>query len=366
MNILERIFGKPEKEYSNRRSDSLLKQNAIDKTQKLETIEFNINNETIQNIMENSEFPIVRQKLGALTHLKGSAILMLLPFRNTYIIDALQTVSYRKVGKFIIEMTGWSGAMQEYNGEDYNLYTKLWFNENNKVELARYIIDEDNQEIIIGEKFIYKGLTELPGQLFFNNNEMESDIDFFDLCSAIENLDYYDAKLRSEWERTRTMPYFNTTLTDNDPKQTTNDIDDGKGFIKEDGFNAKYGAGTTMLPATAGTTILQQQIVFLEDDIKAKLGMHRDTVNSGSNQHHMELMMADEYAMTMIDKLKVIRQSQWNLFFDKIAKALGQEINLPQVSLSEIEQAKRDLLKSVVLEAQVKAQNISSQGDNNE
>ncbi len=130
----------------------------------------------------------------------------------------------------------------------------------------------------------------------------------------------------------------------------------------EDSYNAKMGAGTQLIPATNGTAVLQNQILFLENDIYKKLGIKRDSTDTGTNKHNLEMVMSEQYALETLLYQKEIREEHYNQYFAKLAVILGVDKPEPvELVISPIEQAKLDLLASTVLEAQMKAQNIASQ-----
>lgn len=354
------ILNKWKKEFKGHRALSLIEQNAEIKSNKLESVPFNITDSSVQTVLENSEFETVRAKLGHILSIYGESLMIVLPYKNTFIVDALQVTNYEKIGKFNIVLEGYSGACHIHDGNEYMITTKLYFKDG-KPTLTRYWINEEDEYISYGEDYVFENMDTLPGELFKNNFKHESDVDFARVRSALMVLDYHDSKLKAEWERTRTLPIYNENFTDNDPVAYTKAIDNGQGFLNEDGFGAKMGAGTQMMPATAGTAVLQSQIVFLEDDIKAKLGMSRDTVNSGSNNHNLEVIMANEFGTESLLQRKKIRELHWNSFFAKLAQVLNVSEFTVEVILSEIEGAKIKLLEATVMEAQVKAQNISAQ-----
>lgn len=65
-----------------------------------------------------------------------------------------------------------------------------------------------------------------------------------------------------------------------------------------------------MIPASLGTQVLQSQILFLEDDIKNKLGMNKETIGSGSNNHVFEVMLANQYGAEKLERQRLHRQIQ--------------------------------------------------------
>ncbi len=100
---------------------------------------------------------------------------------------------------------------------------------------------------------------------------------------------------------------MNLNFTDNDPKELIASITGGDRALVEDSYNAKVGGGTAVQGATSGTVILQQQILFLEDDIKVKLGIKRDG-NSGTNKHNLEMVMSEQFLLESLLAKKVMRE----------------------------------------------------------
>lgn len=357
------FFNLKDKKHMGERAVSLVQMNAVDKVNKLETVPFNITDESINKILMNSEFESVRERLGYILSVEGQAIVLTLPYKNTYLVEVLRVSDYTRVGRFNTMLEGYSGKQVQHNGVEYQLYTRLSF-VNNVPTLSRFIKDVDEQgeelEVEWGVDFTFE-TEELPGELFFNNQAKVSDIEYAGVLGALERLDYHDSKLQAEWERTRTTPVYNTNFTDVDPSSDAAAVDNGRGFDTEDSMNSKYGIGKQMLPATLGTTILQSQIVFLEDDIKVKLGMARDTINSGSNQHNLEMVMSNQFGTETLMKQRMLREKMWNSYFEKLSKVLGTTAPVITVEFSAVEKAKLDLLEASVSEAKMKSQNVASQ-----
>ena len=349
------------KQFKGKRALSLIKQNALDKVNKLETIPFEINDEKIQKVIEASDFEHIREKLGLSLSLLGKGSLVVLPYRNSYIIEFLEVTSYSKIGSHLISLCGTSGMSITIDGASLPVYTEIAL-DGGTPKLRRYYIFKE-ERVEYGEEYIYE-MNDIPAQLFLNNHEKESDVEYHNVVPALVRLDEHDKLLMAELNRTRTTPVFNEAFTDMDPASETEKIDSGeKPYRKEDSFNNKYGQGFEMIPATLGTSILQQQIIFLEDDIKAKLGIARDTVNSGSNQHNLEIVMSNQYGTETLLKQQKIREKNWNIFFDKLASLLKAAKPNIKLKLSLIEDSKLQLLEATILEAQIKAKNISSQGN---
>lgn len=350
------------------RVKSLIKKLTLDKINKLESMPIQGLSDEINALLNISNFKIIRKRLGKILSLEGKGAYIILPYKDSYILDVMSIDDYSAIGKEEIEIIGRSGKTYIYENCEYPIITKLYF-DNNKPTLTRYIevIDEkDNSRMVvtIEEDFVYDNIDFLPAKIFSNNAELVSDICEASVWDDLQRLEYFDNKLRAEWERTRTTPIYNSNFTDKDGKSETNAIDNGQGFIEDESFGAKLGQGMVMVPATAGTTILQQNIIFMEDDILKKLGMQRDTLNNGSNNHNLEIVMSNQYGLEKLLTQRDIRQSDYNDLFIKLYAMfnLGQAPTI-ELEISPIENAKLRLLDATVLEAETKAANLRNQND---
>ncbi len=360
LDSLLNLFGKEKNKIRGNRARSLIKKKIRNQINKLEAKPFDIQSQKITEVLHNSDIVRLRRKLGAILSMEGKAALVILPFKNTYIVDVIKVSDYVAIGKMEQRVTGFSGAVYIHDGVDYPIFSEYSYNEEGQPILRRYIEIEDEGQFVIQEDVVFNGLAFLPVEVFFNNEDRLGDVAYAEVEDDLVRLDYFDQKLKAEWERTRTLIQYNTNFTDNDPKQHTEEIDNGKGYIEEDSFNAKLGNGTNVIPAGAGTTVLQQQILFLEDDIKNKLGIRRDTTGS-NNRHNLEVVIDEQEALETLMAEKTMRESHWNQFVNKLGALLGEAEETIEIEISDIEQAKLDLLAAQVAEAQMKSQNVASQ-----
>lgn len=357
-------FNNEETELKGSRVHSIIKQNINDKVNKLEVVPFQLTNPAIQTALDNSNAAVLRKKVGRILAEEGDAAVFILPFQNTFILDAMHVESFSQVGKYNMEVTGRSGKNFIYQGQEYPIFTKYSY-QNKQVTLSRYIelvnSDKSTSMIEVEKNITFSWLKELPVEIFLNNEERKSDIEYAGVVSDLIRLDYFDQEMRPEWERTRTLPIYNTNFTDVNPAQATAELDKGRGYLSDDGINSKLGSGQSIQPASGGTAVLQAQIIFLEDDIYKKLGLQRDTLNNGSNNHNLEVITSNQYGLELLLAQKALREQNWNSVIGKLADALKTPREQVTLAISPIEQAKLDLLASTVLEAQAKAANLAAQ-----
>ncbi len=375
MNItFEEYKGKNKKpNFSSERATSIIKLKARSMVNVLESVPFDLNGEKTKKILSDSGFNKVRRKLGSGLSYKGEYAVGVLPINDSYVIDTFEVVNYTMVGQVELVVEVQSGSSHIVNGVAYPIYTKYYY-VNNKPALTRYIklptIDggEDFEIQEIGEVFFFD-CQRIPVEVFSNNEDDESDIEYAKVAKALEELSYLDSKKIAEWNRTRTTPYYNENFTspDLDPSVDTEQVDSGaKTYIVDESYESKVNPGKQMLPATQGTVVLQQHILFIEDDIYKKLSLKRDAIG-GNNKHGLEIVLQDENMVNELLALKQIREDHWNSFFSKLGELTKEENENVELKLSALAQSKIDYLNATIAAEQAKSDNkqqqINSGGD---
>lgn len=349
-----------------RRGMSLITQIANSKANKLEGTDLTLTgeNKAIENILWTSDWKRLRLKMGKLLSKEGKGAYAIIPFNGSYYIDVIKVTTYELIGVHEQCITGITEKNQNYEGEDYSVFISYKFGLNKTPILTTYIEtvvdDYGNTNTVILDEIKFN-TDFLPVQFMFNNSEGLSDVSYASLDEDIIKLDFYDSKLRAEWERTRTLLRANENFTDIDIKDETNKIDNGEGPSAETSFDAKLGSGLEFQQATIGTTVLQQQILFIEDDIKRKVGIERDATATGSNKHNLEIVTREQFVLETLLSQKNLRQKDYQNLFDKLAKLTGTEQIQVTVNLSPIDEAKFKLLEVMVMQDEMAATNKMSQ-----
>lgn len=352
------------------RVKSLINKKADQMKNKLESKPFD-GVEAFQEILENSDFTRLRHKIARRLSKNGETALCIIPHEDTFILDILDNITYTMIGKMEKMVYGTTGAVYTENGVDYLLWTKYEFVDG-VPSLSRYIELEDEEGQInktyIDEPIFFTNTNSLPVEVFFNNSEKNSDVEYYEVGDSLNRLNELDKILFAEYNRSRAIIHVNTGFTDEDPKDIQKGIDTGSknGVVSADAYNEKLGGGVAISPGSVSAISQLTLMQSLENDIKYKLCMKRDNDSNATNKHNMEIITADEDVMETLLSQRQLREQHWNQFFKKLAKVSGKEFTQLTLHLSDIEQAKVDLLKSTVLEAQMKAQNIASQNNNEE
>lgn len=358
-----KIFNEQRLEGEGTRAFSLLEQNAEMKVNKLESVPFEITNKTILTLLDNSEFDIIREKVGYSLSMRGKTAVAILPHQTGYILQQMEVSNYSKVGKFITEISLNSGT--EYTDDDGKsriLFTKYYFDDDGIPTLTRYFVNDIQEEVEVGEEFKFTDMTLLPVEMFINNHKVKSDKEAADIQKPLNDLNYFDGQLREEFEMSRAKNAYNTNFTDADPNEADRDMRSGrKKAVVENSFDSKYGNGQTIIPANSGALLIEAMISIVETDIKTKLGMPVDTVNSGSNQHNLEMLMSNEFGLENLLKSQKLRERQWQSLFNLITILLKTEPVKVKLELSALEKAKMDMLEATVESEKAKAKNQNSQ-----
>lgn len=364
MNLNYITFNEKKTTLNGSRVKSIIKKLENTKTNKLEMVPFKGLGAKITETLDNSDFTKVRKLNSKQMIRNGMSAMFAFPHDGGFLVDTMCVIDYLIIGKKEYMVKGSTGKTYNYGGQEYPIITEVKY-VNGVPTLSRYIDVESRkgiESISIEEDYTYKANV-LPVEIFWNNEEKLSDIDLTGVGEDLVRLDYFDSKVREEWELTRTMPVFNSNFTDVNPADEVRALKNGRGYMSEDSFNAKMGTGQSINQATNGSIILQQNIVFLEDDIYKKLGLQRDTINSGSNNHDLEVITSGIDNMETLLATREMREQYYNRFLSKLATLLGETFTKITLEISPLEQAKIDLLNAKVGEAQIKAQNIQSQKD---
>lgn len=354
-----------EKKFKRLRSHSIINRKAEDMINKLESVPFNL--PELKNILSASKITTLRRKVGRTLSIEGSVAVCIVPHKGSYILAPARVKAYNEIANVVYYFSGETFNTRTINGTDYPIlieYKQL--EENGSISYSLYF-EVDGEKKIIDE--VVLSLNYAPVKIFKNNEDSKPDIEYFGVVDLLKRLNQLDNELQAEWNRTRTMPTFSETFGDDDGEVTTKLIDSGKKkHIVSDGFNEKYGNGMALLPATNGAITLQNLILIEEDNIYRQLGIARDTINSGSNQHSLELFMANEVGYQALDAIRILREEQWQELFNKLTTLLGMEQVTIKLELTPMEASKREILQSTILQAKMKANNTASQikkGDTN-
>lgn len=356
--INEMVFGKDKNnKYPGSKMKSIITQNAIFKTNKLEVVPFAIESEKVNEILNFSGFNQLRRKLSRTLIEKGEAALALLPHQDTYIIVVLNDLTYSTIGKQEEWVVGTSGSTVVVNGQELAVWTKLYYKEglptvNRFVKLP----DSEDGEIMVTVEDITYPTTLLPVELFFNNELKLSDVDYFDVKETLERLDYMDKELIPEFELNRSMPSFNTNYTDNDPATETKQLKEGRGWMAETSYASQTREGTIIIPSNGAYMLLQQAVDHEEAEIREKMAMiDLPGAEKGTNKHTAEIIYKAEYVIDVLLSYQDIRNDHYNQFFFKMAKLLGETPFKVQLELNPITQSKIDLLHAAIEAEQAKA-----------
>lgn len=353
------------KKYKGSRVLSLKKQNTNNKINKLESVPFDITNSVIQDTLDISDFQRKRRKLGRYLSEKGDAAMFIFPHMDMMMIGVLKDIRYSIVGKMEMWVEGTTEATYTYDDVDLPIITRIFYNDQNKPTLSRYVVLEDNEKFVIEEDYVYENMVRLPVEVFYNNEEKQDDITYAGVWEDLDRLDYLDSELRSEFELQRNLTSFNTNFTDNDPRKENDALRDGKGFMEETSWNAKLREGTGIIPSNGSILLHKQLVNDLENDIRNRLGLKlMEGQEKGTNKHNLEMVTKEEFALEQLLMEQSMREIHWQQFFNKLADVLNQErINI-KLNISPLQQAKLDILEATVASEMAKATTpVQTQGE---
>lgn len=360
-------FSQPIKIESTNRGASIIKLKARTMINALESKPFNFENEKIQNILDDSNTYTVRRKLSSLLTHEGKAAVGIVPGGKSYLLVVYKVLNFNLEGNIEKMIEGETESTYYYEGRDYPIIAKWYFKDNTPI-LERYIkIPKDENEIIvpIGNPHVFKSINYLPIELFINNEDMEGDAKYAEVDLAIKRIDDLDGSFMEEWNISRALPYVNSTFNVKGEREME-DIKSGtKRTIVDKGYNAQYGSSMQIIPANQSTSILLANILTMEDDIYKKLGLKRDTQQTGTNKHGLEIALTDEFMLSDLFTVRSMREKHYQTLIDKLAKLIGETSPKVNLELSDLVTARLEFLKASIAAENAKSQNITSQPDKN-
>lgn len=182
------------------RVKSLIMNKANDVTNKLESFPFNLTDQTIIESLENSDFKRLRRKMGKLLSVKGKAAMYAIPHKGMYITDVMEVTNYSTIGKLEVCVEGTNGSVVVRNGVTYPVHSSLKFIDN-KPTISTYVeyLDAEGMTMRedLSEPYVYPG-DRLPVEVFLNNEEGISDIEYAGVVEDLQRLNYFDGKQQSE------------------------------------------------------------------------------------------------------------------------------------------------------------------------
>lgn len=337
--------------------NTLLFEKAKDTTNKLESVPFS--HPLFKNVYE---IPF-RQEMSMELSLHGECGIGLIESDFGWIPVIVKEPVYSAVGKNLISVRGITG-LYTYENTVYDLYT-CWEFENGKVKISRSIEIKSKKEtriVIIDDATGIYDFNVLPVEVFKNNFESKSDVDFYGVNDLVSQLNRVSNFFEREFYRTRTNFIFNELFTDMDPQKTMKEIDSGKNkFLAETRPESKLGAGFIPVAATNGADNNLALAYALQTELRDKLAMSKKASDTGSNKHTIEIIDKDNYHLDEILNKRITREQHYFSLFEKWAKITGEEAEFPEQKLSRILQAKIDLMDASVMEAQMVSQNKTSQ-----
>lgn len=364
MNIRDLLKTKQKKEYTGSRVESIVKQNANYKTQKLEMKPFNITNPVIKNVLDQSDFGKIRKKLSKELILKGLAALVAVPHNGTFYITILKDIEYSALGKTELWVQGSTHGTFIEDNQAYEINVRVYYNEAGKATIDRYIKmirDGETIEKNIAETYVYDTPV-LPVEIFVNNEDEVSDVEYFGVQGSLERLGYLDAEIRGEFEISKTLLAFNPNYANDEPETVIKDIKGGQGFIEETSYDAHASASKAIIQSNGAYLNLKQLCDSLEMDIREKMCMtDLPGVEKGTNKHTAEIIYKQEYAIDYLLNQQQAREAHYNQFLTKLSILLRTPVQEITLELNDITASKIDLLKAAITAESAKSTQVGMQ-----
>lgn len=303
----------------------------------------------------------VRSHLGNLISSKGKAGLILLPCNifgdQEYILKSIELTNWTIVGNKTLYLSGILNNKYNHNGMLLPLFVEVKMNENNDCQVSTSVkIPAKEGETAVKEtlmEYIYPNSNRVfIGHVFKNNWDLKSDIEYYVADCDIFKLEQLDKEVVAEFRRSRSSYTFNYNFTDNDGTNTVREIDSGKRMaLEEQSEDGKYGVGTNIIPGTAASQILIGNVLLLEMEIYKKLGLEIDQSSSGSNQHNLQVVLANKFGSENLILQRQLRNEDWVQFFKNCSTLIPvQDLEAEDVDtgLGFVETAKHDLLRAQI------------------
>lgn len=338
--------------------DTIVEHIAQDTSNKLESVPFNLSayEKTNKLWLRSGGFKL-RSKLAKKLSREGKAAIYYIDTKdvNTSILDLFTVVNTRRVGMMITKISISNDSSIMYEGESCPIWTEIELVQGKWESKTKFEwIEEtegDNLEIVHlqhGETITsdYK-----PFSFFSNNEEEIGDVDNAKVRNLLKEITYYSNKLGVSVEYGKNLYVNNENFSDKNAQEVMDNIEKGDSVIDESSFDSKLAGALQSISSGMGfSQALTALIDYCEDKILKYSGTIRDTINSGSNSHNLEIALANQFAFEYMMKKLIIRQQDYNDLFNTLNQITGESV-VVTVELSQLESAKLRLLEADIAKA---------------
>ena len=226
---------------------------------------------------------------------KGQAVLALIPMgidHNQWVIGDVMT--YRETGGIVDEITFVSSFYHTYNGSEYPLIYRFYYNNGSPMfEKQINIGNEKNKELITLTTISYTPRDRFPLEIFKNSYDSLSDIKLAGVESQLDLLDEIMNEFHEQYHISKSMLQVNTAISGTQSARIElARILEGKNYLESQGFASKLGVAQTITQPTNSLAINLTAISFLETDIYKKLNLQLPSMmEKKANKHGLEVVM---------------------------------------------------------------------------
>ena len=355
--VTELHYGNNKRFVPGSRVQSIIRKVANDRANKIESVPFSASG-MIKEVLDNSDEIKLRLRLGRELSMNGSRAVGMIEVGGHKILDIFSVIEHTKIGKFEKKVTGYNGTNVVIDDVEVPVYYTFEQKTDSAVVTSWYEIEqgEEIKKVVESTKVYPKA--QIPVEVFYANATEETDVQYAGIVGDLKRLDELDSEFIEQWNISKSMPFYNESFTDNDPVVETSEIKKGRGYMRENSMSSNLGAGTQLIPANAGTTVLQANILFLEDDIYKKLFLKRD-ITGGNNKHTLEVLTSDEATLEYFTAIHKMRENSWNHLFEKMSSVLGETFTPITMEMSMVESAKWEWFNAQIEGEKAKTQNAA-------
>ncbi len=309
--------------------------------------------------MELSGFENVRAKLGKLISLHGKGALGLIDYADTWIAVPMEVVYYSMLGT--VEMKVYCRTTENYQwgNESKIIYAEYSWKSVNHPIMRRVISNEPDKDFTpknmtaLGTGEVnFPPMRTLPVKVFTNNYDLTSDSIEFGVNHLLKEYDRLSSDFMAQYNKSKNLLYNNRTYTSNDGETLNEDIKDGLDVIEDFTTNSKAGGGSQIVSQSAGSVLNMAALGNLENAIIQYFGLSTNDMNQsssgGAQKHSLEIVLKDQFSIDIVLRKQLVRESEWNLFFEKWCLLLSTGIVKVKLKLNRLTQAKLDYMDAAI------------------
>lgn len=294
----------------------------------------------LKQFLYDSDFITERAEAARYLSFNGNVFVALLFIDKKWVAQFFEVMDYEVVKTEVKKITA-----RSFNNPDTFI---KWEIKNGKVDKTTTVYEDDLKTVKETTTFTYpNNVTKIPGKIIRNNPKAMPD--WIQVMSLVQELNLLSNDIGKEWENIKTIwsnvgQFGKGVQGANRQKQ----IENGARITEDFSNGAKFAQQfQTIISGSTSLPLLIQSVVFLEDRVLKYAFQGRDSDQSGTNKHNMQVGLFNQSHSEYLSKKMAQRERDFERFFNDIVKPIvgTQEVKI-QIQNSVYEQGKEDGLKT--------------------